>query len=72
MPEHWEEAWLETAKGWHDIHCRCGNWKDHLWILLAYGDAALAAAADTIERGAGDGEDATTGTYHVTIGDDGW
>ncbi|AAW79283.1 ORF3 [Torque teno sus virus 1b] len=71
MPEHWEEAWLEATKGWHDLDCRCGNWQDHLWLLLADGDAALAAAVDAIERDAMAGDDATTATGRVTIGDDG-
>nr|ALO77766.1 ORF2 protein [Torque teno sus virus 1a] len=72
MPEHWEEAWLEVTKGWHDPDCRCGNWQDHLWLLLADGDAALAAAVDAIERDAMAGEGATTATGRVTIGEDGW
>nr|AEB34229.1 ORF2 [Torque teno sus virus 1a] len=72
MPEHWEEAWLEATKGWHDLDCRCGNWQDHLWLLLADGDAALAAAVDAIERDAGVGEGATGDTDRVTVGADGW
>nr|QCI61435.1 ORF3 [Torque teno sus virus] len=71
MPENKEEAWLEATKGWHDLDCRCGNWQDHLWLLLADGDAALAAAVDAIERDAMDGDDATTATDRDTIGEDG-
>nr|ACR57082.1 ORF3 [Torque teno sus virus 1a] len=71
MPEHWEEAWLEATKGWHDLDCRCGNWQDHLWLLLADGDAALAAAVDAIEKDAMAGGGATTATDRVTIDDDG-
>nr|ADM33783.1 ORF3 [Torque teno sus virus 1a] len=56
MPEYWEEAWLSSATWIHETHCKCGNWRNHLWTLCALDDADLAAAADTTERGEGDGD----------------
>nr|AXV43493.1 ORF2/2 [Torque teno sus virus 1b] len=56
MPEYWEEAWLSSATWIHESHCKCGNWRNHLWTLCALDDADLAAAADITERGVGDGD----------------
>nr|AEB33973.1 ORF2 [Torque teno sus virus 1a] len=56
MPEYWEEAWLSSATWIHKSHCKCGNWRNHLWTLCALDDADLAAAANTTERGEADGD----------------
>nr|ADN28512.1 ORF2/2 [Torque teno sus virus 1a] len=57
---YWEEAWLTSIEGYHNLDCRCGDWYGHLQRLCAL-DQLDAVAAAAIEREDGDGEDVTTG-----------
>nr|AFU07906.1 ORF2 [Torque teno sus virus 1a] len=55
MPEYWEEARLSSATWIHHSHCKCGNWRNHLWTLCFLDYSYLAAAPDISKRREGHG-----------------